>query len=141
MTLFERAIDSPVATMPSLSVAASPDQLRVLRAFVRAVAIPHALAVGDLDDLILAADEAAATLMSHALPFSALQCTVDIDTQDLRMILAATTSAAIDTSTTSFSWFILQRLVDGVVLEQIPTGAPGNWTTTIIVDKALQAGL
>ena len=40
MTSFERAILSPAATTPSLSVSASPDQLPVLRSLIWTVAAP-----------------------------------------------------------------------------------------------------
>ncbi|MFF9330725.1 hypothetical protein ACF1AY_39260, partial [Streptomyces sp. NPDC014776] len=90
----------------------------------------------------LAIDEAAGILLDHALPSSFLTCTFDIDNEHLRVILAATT-APIDTSTTSFHWFVLHRLVDDVVLEQFPStaaDAPDNSATTIILTKALQPG-
>jgi serine/threonine-protein kinase RsbW len=142
VTLFERASHSPAPTTPSLTVAASPDQLKVVRAFVRTVTAHHALSVDALTDLVLAVDEAAGILLDHTLPSSILTCTFDIDPGHLRVILAATTTAPIDTSTTSFRWFVLQTLVDRLVLEQFPStvaGAPRNSTATIILAKVLQA--
>ena len=56
MTSFERAILSPAATTPSLSVSASPDQLPVLRSLIRTVAAHYALSLSRLSDLVLAAD-------------------------------------------------------------------------------------
>lgn len=139
MTLFERASHSPAPTTPTMTVAASPDQLEVVRAFVRTVTAHHALSADALTDLVLAVDEAVGILLNHALPSSILTCTFDIDTEHLRVILAATTTAPIDTSTTSFRWFVLQTLVDRIVLEQFPSavaGAPGNSAVTIILDKS-----
>lgn len=143
MTPFEPASHSPAITAPSLTVAASPDQLRVVRALVWTVTAHHALPVDALTDLVLAVDEAAGILLDHAPPSGILNCTFDIDTEHLRVILAARTTAPIDTSTTSFRWFALQRLVDSVVVEQFHStlaGAPGNLATTIILAKALPAG-
>ena len=142
MTYFKRASHALTPTTPSLTVAASPDQLEVMRVFVRTVTAHHALSVDALSDLVLAVDEAAGILLEKTLPSSFLTCTFDIDTEHLQVILTATT-ARIDTSTTSFRWFVLQRLVDHLVLEQFPSavaGAPGNSATTIILAKALQAG-
>ena len=48
MTSFARAIVSPVAASPSLTVSASPDQLPVLRSLVRTVAAHYALSLGGL---------------------------------------------------------------------------------------------
>lgn len=140
MTSFEWAIDSPATSSPSITVAASPEQLRVLRALTRTAATPLALSADRLADLILAVDEAASTLVNQALPTSTLTCAFAVDTEhSLRVILSATTSASINTSTTSLGWFVLQTLVDGVVLEQAPS-VDQNWAVTIILNLALQAG-
>jgi serine/threonine-protein kinase RsbW len=76
-----------------------------------------------LSELVLAADEAATTLISHTHRFSTLACVFDIvtDPSVLRVVLTATTSSPADTSTSSFGWLVLQTLVDHVALEQTPT--------------------
>lgn len=55
MRSFERALATPHS--PSLSVAATPERLREVRALVRTVAARHSLTVDGLADLVLAVDE------------------------------------------------------------------------------------
>lgn len=142
MTSSERAIVSPAAAEPSLSVSASPDQLAVLRSLVRTVAAHYALSLDGLSDLVLAADEAATILIGHALPSSSLTCAFDgdVDPGAVRVMLSTSTTGQITTSTSSFGWHVLEILVDAVVLEQVPPASPEqNWGATITLTKALQA--
>ncbi|MCJ0904773.1 ATP-binding protein [Rhodococcus sp. ARC_M6] len=124
-----------------LSVAASPEQLRVLRAYVRAVATHRGLAADDLADLVLAVDEAASTLLDHTNPLSVLTCAFDVDPGNrLRVHLTATTTEPIDHSATSFGWFVLHTLVDAVTVEHIRTPHElERWDVAIILTKALHA--
>ncbi|MER5837992.1 ATP-binding protein [Rhodococcus erythropolis] len=142
MTSFVRAIVSPIAVSPSLSVSASPDQLPVLRSLVRTVAAHYALSLDGLSDLVLAADEAATILISHALPSSSLTCTFDgDDNATARVVLSAATTGQITTSTSSFGWHVLETLADQVDLEEAPPAAPEeNWTVTITLTKVVLAG-
>lgn len=140
MTSFARAIVSPVAVSPSLSVSAAPDQLPVLRSLVRTVAAHYALSLDALSDLVLAADEAAIILIGHALPSSTLTCTFGYDTAAVQVILSAATTGQITTSTSSFGWRVLETLADEVVLEELPPTAPEEkWAVTITLTKVLQA--
>lgn len=142
MTSSERAIGSPAAASPSLSVSATPDQLPVLRSLVRTVAAHYALSLDGLSDLVLAVDEAATILIGHALSSSTLTCAFDGDTDPaaVRVMLSTPTTGQITTSTSSFGWHVLEILVDGVVLEQVPPASPEqNWAATITLTKGLQA--
>ena len=137
----EQAIDTPSPPSPTLSVAASPQQLGVLRALARTAAAQYPLSVDALTDLLLAVDEAATTLVGHARPSTALTCTFDVDTDGhLNVKLSVGTSAPINLSTTSFGWIVLQTLVDDVIFEQFPTNVEEGWAVTIILNKALQTG-
>ncbi|WP_336874484.1 anti-sigma factor [Rhodococcus qingshengii] len=142
MTSSERAIGSPAITSPSLSVSATPDQLPILRSLVRTVAAHYALSLDELSDLVLAVDEAATILIGHALTSSALTCTFNpgTDPAAVRVMLSTSTTGQITTSTSSFGWHVLEILVDGVVLEQVPPASPEqNWAATITLTKGLQA--
>ncbi|MBS3693928.1 ATP-binding protein [Rhodococcus qingshengii] len=142
MTSSERAIVSPAAASPSLSVSATPDQLPVLRSLVRTVAAHYALSLDGLSDLVLAVDEAATILIGHALSSSTLTCAFDEDTEPaaVRVMLSTPTTGQITTSTSSFGWHVLEILVDGVVLDQVPPASPEqNWAATITLTKGLQA--
>lgn len=142
MTSSERSIGPPATASPSLSVSATPDQLPVLRSLARIVAAHYALSLDGLSDLVLAVDEAATILIGHALSSSALTCAFDEDTDPaaVRVMLATSTTGQITTSTSSFGWHVLEILVDGVVLEQVPPASPEqNWAATITLTKGLQA--
>jgi serine/threonine-protein kinase RsbW len=70
-----------------------------------------------------------------------LTCTFDGNVATVQVILSTTTTGQITTSTSSFIWHVLETLVDGVVLEQVPPTLPEkNWMATITLTKALQAG-
>lgn len=128
--------------LPSLSVAATADQLHILRALVRSRGRHHDLAADAVADLVLAVDEAASTLLRHTPTCSTLTCTVGADPGSVSVILTGTTSAMVDTSTTSFSWFVLQTLVDSVALEQCPSAVAGPtqmWAVTVTMDMTLKA--
>lgn len=125
--------------LPSLSVPATPEQLHVVRDTTRAVVAHRTSSPDDVADLVLAVNEAASVLLNHACASCHLTCIFDIDSQDcLRVQLSTTTSEPIDMSTTSIMWFILQALVDDVILEHIqPAGHGENCTATIILSKSL----
>ncbi|MBT2272210.1 ATP-binding protein [Rhodococcus qingshengii] len=142
MTSSEQTARNPAASTPSISIPATPDQLGLLRAMIRAAADHHGLSMDALADLVLAVDEAATTLITAARPTSTLLCSFDTVTNPsrLRIILTATTSAPIDTSTSSFGWLVLQTLVDDLTLEQRPaTTAPEDRSVTLTLEKDLQA--
>ncbi|MCW2295519.1 ATP-binding protein [Rhodococcus erythropolis] len=142
MTSPTQALNIPAAATPSLSVPASADQLALLRAVVRAAADHHGLTMEALADLVLAADEAATTLISHARRSSTLTCAFDTVTAPtvLRVVLTATTSSPVDASTSSFGWLVLKTLVDHVALEQTAAATTeGDRTATITLEKTLPA--
>lgn len=140
MTSFEQAILSSDTLSPALTVPATLDQLAALRSVVGAVAARYEVSVDGLCDLVLAVDEAASTLICHAHPSSSLTCVVDIAHGDnLGVFLSVTTTAPINSSTSSFGWFVMQKLVDSVVLEQHPHVTSHGWMVTIVLNTALQA--
>ncbi|MDE8649702.1 ATP-binding protein [Rhodococcus qingshengii] len=141
MTSPTQAPHIAVAATPSLSVPASVDQLALLRAIVRTAADHHGLPMDAVADLVLAVDEAATTLISHARRSSILMCAFDTvtDPNTLRVVLTATTSSPVDASTSSFGWLVLQTLVDHVALEQTPATTGDDRSATITLEKALPA--
>lgn len=141
MTTPEQTDHTPASSL-ALSVPASPNQLGSLRAMVRTVVAQNALSMDALADLVLAVDEAAATLVSHARPTSTLIATFDLNTdrRRVRVILTTTLSSPLDLTPASFSWLVLRTLVDHVVLEQV-LASEGNDddSATITLEKVLQA--
>ncbi|WP_336882465.1 anti-sigma factor [Rhodococcus globerulus] len=138
---FERAPDTPRPSVPSLFVEAMPDQLQVVRAFVRTQA-GHCLSADELADLVLVVDEAASTLIAKAAPSSAMACVFDIVPGNVQVVLSVTATAPLDISTSSFGWFVLEMLVDDVALEQGPSpAADGQWVARIVLCEELHPGL
>lgn len=126
----------------SLSVAASADQLGVVRAHVRTVAADRAFAADDLTDLVLAVDEAAGILLDHSVPCSALTCVVAVEGTGVRVHLAAATTAPINSDMTFFGWFVVRALVDAASVDVEPVRALGekeSWAVTITLKKAPNA--
>ena len=106
---------------------------------VRTVVSRHPLSRDALDDLVLAVDEAAAILVSHARSASAVVCVVDSGPGSLRVYLTATTHAPVDALSSSFGWFVLAALVDNATLDQKPARPPAanELSVTISVGKSL----
>lgn len=141
MTSFDRVNKRLAPPSVALTVAATPKHLSVLRVLVGTAAAQYPLSMDALTDLVLAADEAANTLVDHAVPTSALTCTFAVNNeQRLLVSVTAETTHEITSSNTSFGRIILAILVDDVKLAQVPT-VNGNWSATITLSKALQAGL
>ncbi|MET3953452.1 serine/threonine-protein kinase RsbW [Rhodococcus sp. OAS809] len=141
MMSYERAIDTSTSPSASLTIDASPEHLGVLRALVRTAAAHYPLTLDALTDLVLAADEAASTLVNYAAPRSTLMCTFAVDTDhQLRIGLTATTLRPISNSSSSFGRIVLRTLVDNVAIEQVPTPIDGEWLVTIMLGKAVQPG-
>lgn len=101
MSSYERAIDaSPSSPVTSLTVPADRDRLSTLRVLVRTAAAQYALSVDGLADLVCAVDEAAATLVDHALPGSTLTCTFESDAlAAVRVQLSVSTAVTIHANT------------------------------------------
>ncbi|SCC70539.1 MULTISPECIES: ATP-binding protein [Rhodococcus] len=107
--------------LPSFSVPSRPEQLRLVRATARLVIAHHNPTPDDLADIVLAVDEAANTLLAHAHPSSHITCIFDLDAVgSLRVHLSTTTQKPIVMHTTSWTWLVLQSLVDDVILDHIP---------------------
>ena len=94
-----------------------------------------------LADLVLAVDEAASLLVSHACSASTVVCVFDSIPApgSLRVHLTSTTDAPIDVLTSLFGWFVLDTLVDNATLDQKPGGtAVDDLSVTSSVGKALR---
>lgn len=90
---------------------------------------------------MLAVDEAASLLVSHACSASTVVCVFDSIPApgSLRVHLTSTTDAPIDVLTSLFGWFVLDTLVDNATLDQKPEGtAVDDLSVTSSVEKALR---
>ncbi|MFE5647075.1 hypothetical protein [Rhodococcus sp. NPDC056516] len=139
MTTFDRAIGAPPNRVTSLTLAAVPRQLHVLRELTRLEAKQLSLSHDVRADLVLAVDEAAGTLVGLALSPRTLTCTFDITAGELfTAVISATAQETLGYATESFEWFVLQTLVDGVTVDQSAHVGSENWSVQIVLDKVLR---
>lgn len=108
----ERAASSPrPGERAALKVPARSAYLGLVRTVVASVAAAADFSVDDIEDLRMAADEAAALLMSGAHPDAVLQVTIDVQDGGLAVTVTAPSSGVV-ISTDSFAWTVLSTLAD-----------------------------
>jgi anti-sigma regulatory factor (Ser/Thr protein kinase) len=118
----ERAIE--------LRVAATLENLAVLRTLVGAVGTFEDLDFDAVADLRLAVDEVCTRLIRSAVPDATLEIVIDPQGEELR-VEASTTCANEDVVTPgSFSWHVLTSLADDVQTFQTGEGVFGVTLTT-----------
>jgi serine/threonine-protein kinase RsbW len=123
----------PVATprageRTTLKVPARGAYLALVRTVVASIAAAADFSVDDIEDLRMAADEAAALLMTGAHPSAVLNLTIDVQEDGLAITVSAP-SRGVTISTDSFAWTVLSTLAD--TAEHTTQGE----TTTIAVTK------
>jgi serine/threonine-protein kinase RsbW len=95
----------------ALKVPARSAYLGLVRTFVASIAAATDFSVDDIEDLRMAADEAAALLMGGAHPDAMLNITIDIEETGLGIVVTAP-SSGVTISTDSFAWTVLSTLAD-----------------------------
>ena len=95
----------------TLKVPARSAYLGLVRTLVASIAAAADFSVDDIEDLRMAADEAAALLMSGAHPEALLTVAVDMVETGLAIVVTAP-SAGVTISTDSFAWTVLSTLAD-----------------------------
>lgn len=94
-----------------LKVPARSAYLGLVRTVVASIAAGSDFSVDDIEDLRMAADEAAALLMSGAQPDAVLNIAIEILETGLGVVVTAP-SSGITISTDSFAWTVLSTLAD-----------------------------
>ncbi|MGI9018006.1 MAG: ATP-binding protein [Euzebya sp.] len=100
----------------SLSIPGDPQHLAVLRATAAAVAARARLTIDQLEDVRLAVEEAAATLLAGQ-PAS-IELTMDPGNLPLTVTVAANPTGPVDLDPEGFSWTILSAMSDEFKVEQ-----------------------
>ena len=95
----------------TLKVPARSAYLGLVRTLVASIAAAADFSVDDIEDLRMAADEAAALLMSGAHPDALLNIAIDVEETGLAIVVTAP-SAGVNISTDSFAWTVLSTLAD-----------------------------
>ena len=113
----------------ALKVPARSAYLGLVRTVVAAVAAAADFSVDDIEDLRMAADEAAALMMSGAHRDAVLHLMIEVGEHDLAISVTAP-STGVTISTDSFAWTVLSTLAD--TAEHTTQGD----TTTISVTKS-----
>ena len=95
----------------TLKVPARSAYLGLVRTLVASIAAAADFSVDDIEDLRMAADEAAALLMSGARPDAVLDIAIDVEETGLAIVVTAP-STGVTISTDSFAWTVLSTLAD-----------------------------
>lgn len=106
----------------SIRVRADYSHLATLRGIARTVAHNAGLDIDEAADLALAMDEIASILIGHADPASDLVCRFNQSDTVLTVSVAGSTRTVVPDKSGTFSWFVLQSLVDSVEMTQTETG-------------------
>jgi serine/threonine-protein kinase RsbW len=99
----------------SLTIPGDPAHLAVLRATVASVAARAHLTIDQIEDVRLAVEEAASTLLAGAP--DEIETTVDVGTQPLTVRMAAVTAAPVALDPDSFSYTILTAMTDDLAID------------------------
>ncbi|HVU73278.1 MAG TPA: anti-sigma regulatory factor [Mycobacteriales bacterium] len=116
MTAAPQGSHRPAATprpgeRTALKVPARSAYLGLVRTVVASVAAASDFSVDDIEDLRMAADEAAALLMSGAHPDAVLHLAIEVLDDGLAITVTAP-SSGVAITTDSFAWTVLSTLAD-----------------------------
>ena len=115
-------IDTVSVTVPS-----DPGFLHILRQLTGGVAAKHQLTIDDIDDLKLAVDEAASSMLTRLPSSSAITLTLGADGSTVRAIISSDGVAddwPIPGLLESLSWKVIAGLVGDATAERDANGRP-----------------
>ena len=95
-----------------LRIGAKLEQLPIIRSLAATVAIRADFDLDSIADLKLAVDEACSTLITRAIPGSALTCTFTLRDNEIRFVGMATSASHAEPRRDSFGWRVLTTLTD-----------------------------
>ena len=95
-----------------LRIAAKLEQLPIIRSLAATVAIRADFDLDSIADLKLAVDEACSTLITRAIPGSALTCRFILRDNEIRFTGMATSAIETEPKRDSFGWRVLTTLTD-----------------------------
>jgi serine/threonine-protein kinase RsbW len=97
-----------------LRLAAKLDHLPIIRSVAANIAIRADFDLDAIADLKLAVDEACSTVISHAIPGTALSCRFEVYQTGIRFAVEARSINRNKPSRDSFGWRVLSTLTDEV---------------------------
>jgi len=95
-----------------LRIGAKLEQLPIIRSLAATVAIRADFDLDSIADLKLAVDEACSTLITRAIPGSALTCRFILRDNEIRFVGMATSASQAEPRRDSFGWRVLTTLTD-----------------------------
>ena len=95
-----------------LRIGARLEQLPIIRSLAATVAIRADFDLDSIADLKLAVDEACSTLITRALPGSALTCTFILRGNEIRFVGSTMSANRTEPRRDSFGWRVLTTLTD-----------------------------
>jgi len=95
-----------------LRIGAKLEQLPIIRSLAATVAIRADFDLDSIADLKLAVDEVCSTLITRAVPGSALMCRFTLRGNEIRFLGMATSATATEPRRDSFGWRVLTTLTD-----------------------------
>jgi serine/threonine-protein kinase RsbW len=104
------AMDDPDGI--ELRIGARLEQLPIIRSLAATVAIRADFDLDSIADLKLAVDEACSTLITRAVPGSALTCRFSVHGDEIRFLGMATSVNTAEPRRDSFGWRVLTTLTD-----------------------------
>jgi serine/threonine-protein kinase RsbW len=95
-----------------LRIGAKLEQLPIIRSLAATVAIRADFDLDSIADLKLAVDEACSTLITRAVPGSALTCRFILRGDEIRFVGSASSASQAEPRRDSFGWRVLTTLTD-----------------------------
>ncbi|MDV8070713.1 hypothetical protein R4P64_29710 [Rhodococcus sp. IEGM 1366] len=120
-----------------ISTHAAPFRTTALRAFITTFARDHGIDADTTADLVLAINEAAIFLLSHAERDNVLKCRCALQANVLRVMLATRMGSQIPLDPCCFELYVVRQLVDRMDLElhsQLSVSTP---TAMLILEKVI----
>jgi len=124
----------PTVEMASVQVPADPAFLTVVRTCTAALAARRDFTLDDIEDLRIAVDEAAAMLLTDAVPGSDLTVTFELLEDAVRVHVATRTLDGSGPDQETFAWTVLQALTD-----DLAAGSEGDLVTVMLLKRRADA--
>ena len=112
--LDQRSLSGAVRDVVTLRLPAAGAYLSVLRTLTAGLAARLDFTLDEIEDLRIAVDEACAMLLADAVPGGTIDCTVEIESDLLRISVGVLSLHGTEPSRDTFAWQVLSALAGEV---------------------------